>query len=87
VDGSGTGLDWVPGEGALNIDVSNNLSRVVIPTIGMSTQAGSITIRANLAEPQNRGDGRNGSGYFFGCDNRVKNKILLTWTMVIHNWT
>ncbi len=59
-------------EGSLNFDSSNNQSRVLIPTVGMSTTAGTITIWANLAEPQNRGDGRNGSGYFFGCDNGVK---------------
>ena len=76
-DGLGNGLVWAPGEGALNFDGSNNLSRVVVPTIGMSTTAGTIAIWANLAEPQNRGDGRNGSGYFFGCDNGVKDRILL----------
>ncbi|MHC4657497.1 MAG: LamG-like jellyroll fold domain-containing protein, partial [Planctomycetota bacterium] len=76
-DGLGNGLVWAPGEGALNFDGSNNLSRVVVSTVGMSTTEGSIGIWARLAEPQNRGDGRNGSGYFFGCDNGVKDKILL----------
>ncbi|MHC4086249.1 MAG: LamG-like jellyroll fold domain-containing protein [Planctomycetota bacterium] len=77
VDGLGNGLVWAPGEGALNFDGSNNLSRVVIPTVGMSTTAGTIAIWANLAEPQIRGGGRSGRGYFFGCDNGVKDRILL----------
>jgi probable HAF family extracellular repeat protein len=77
VDGLGNGLVWAPAEGALNFDGSNNLSRVVVSTVGMSTTAGTIASWANLAEPQNRGDGRNGRGYFFGCDNGVKDRILL----------
>nr|NIP28046.1 LamG domain-containing protein [Phycisphaerae bacterium]NIP55599.1 LamG domain-containing protein [Phycisphaerae bacterium]NIS54275.1 LamG domain-containing protein [Phycisphaerae bacterium]NIX31859.1 hypothetical protein [Phycisphaerae bacterium] len=77
VDGLGNGLVWSPGEDALNFDGSNNLSRVVVSTVGMSTTEGTIAFWANLAEPQNRGDGRNGSGYFFGCDNGVKDRILL----------
>ena len=77
MDGLGNGLVWEPVEGALYFDGSNNLSRIVIPTVGMSTMVGTITIWARLAEPQNRGDGRNGSGYFFGCDNGVKNRLLI----------
>ena len=77
MDGIGNGLVWAPGEDALNFDGSNNLSRVVVSTVGMSTTEGTIAIWANLAEPQNRGDGRNGSGYFFGCDDGVKDRILL----------
>jgi len=77
IDGLGDGLVWVPGEGALNFDGSNNLSRVVIPASGMRTTAGTVAIWANLAEPQERSGGRNGSGYFFGCDNGGNNKILL----------
>ena len=49
----------------------------MIPTSGMNATLGTIVVWANLAEPQIRGDGRNGSGYFFGCDNGVKNRILL----------
>jgi len=77
MDGIGNGLVWEPTEGALNFDGSNNLSRVVIPTTGMRTTAGTITIWANLAEPQIRGGGRNGQAYFFGCDNGGINKILI----------
>ncbi|MBW8038931.1 MAG: hypothetical protein FVQ85_02905 [Planctomycetes bacterium] len=76
-DGPDDGLVWAPAEDALNFDGSNNLSRVVIPTSGMTTAMGTVSVWANLTEPQIRGGGRNGSGYFFGCDNGGINKILL----------
>jgi hypothetical protein len=77
IDGIGDGLIWVPTQGALNFDGSNNLSRVMIPTSAMATTAGTIAIWANLTEPQIRDGDRNGSGYFFGCDNGGNDKILL----------
>jgi hypothetical protein len=77
IDGLGNGLIWAPAEGALNFDGSNNLSRVMISTSGMTTTAGTIAIWANLTEPQIRDGGRNGSGYFFGCDDGANNKTLL----------
>jgi hypothetical protein len=77
VDGIDNGLAWAPAEGALNFDGSNNLSRVMIPASAITTTEGTIAIWANLTEPQIRDGGRNGSGYFFGCDHGVKNRILL----------
>ena len=77
IDGIGNGLVWVPAESSLNFDGSNNLSRVLIPTSGMTTTAGTVAIWANLAEPQERGGGRDGQAYFFGCNNGGINKILL----------
>jgi hypothetical protein len=77
IDGIGNGLAWAPAEGALNFDGSNNLSRVMIPASAITTTEGTIAIWANLTGPQIRDGGRNGSGYFFGCDNGGNDKILL----------
>jgi len=70
----GAGLVWAPTggiyAGALNFDATvtgSNTSRVEIPSTGISTTAGTVALWAKLAEPQIRTDGRNGSGYFFGC--------------------
>jgi hypothetical protein len=71
VDGLGAGLEWMPLEDSLNFDGSSSLSRVVIPTTGISTAAGTISIWANLASPQTR------VGYIFGFDDGGNDKISI----------
>ncbi len=77
MDGLNAGLTWEPVEGVLRFEGSNNLSRISVPTTGMKTTTGTISIWANLSYPQIRSGGRAGQAYFFGCDNGGTNKILL----------